>query len=171
MTLLVHFALKRKLKSIRSLGIEPLQLGRGAPDGFGQLVFAVPVANRFYVSHQWLRTLSRDEQSLIYGVYFWFPDDQLVLISHYNKNHSEMNAGDAVNLITSMEKAEGYEIVIPRRIDPEEINRVKKSPQIRGWQHDPNSKRKKSCKCPVCIRPAKQKTRRIRDAHEIAYLD
>jgi hypothetical protein len=102
-------------------------------------------------------------------VYFRIPDEQIVMVGHYNQGHAEMTANEAAGLVFNLSNAEGYEIVIPRKIDADEIHDIKPLPQVLGWRYYPESKGRKPCVCPVCIRRGEIKSRRIHEAYERAF--
>ena len=84
MALFVHLAAEKESVSIRRTGIKPRRLKQPLVDDYDRIVFAMPVTDNFYVSHQWLRELKRNGQRTIVGVYFRIPDDQPVMVGHYN---------------------------------------------------------------------------------------
>ena len=121
-------------------------------------VYAMPVSPSFYLSHQWLRELRRGRAGVIVAVYFRIPDDEPVEVGHYNSRHVAMTAAAAAGLIMAAGRdgtgrgAEGYQVVIPRRIAPSEITRVKALPQVVGWRYFPGSKGRPPCACLCCDR-------------------
>jgi hypothetical protein len=46
----------------------------------------------------------------------------------------------------------GYELIIDRKIYPDEITKVKHLPQTLGWRYFPGSHNKKPCNCEYCLR-------------------
>src|SRR3954468_748530 len=114
MAMFVHLALQARLAQIRRNGIRRL---RPAAASFPGGVFAVPVTRNFYVSHQWLRELKRRNQGSIVGVYFRVPDDNRVWIGHYRQAHCWLSASEAVAEFAAAEDPQGWEVVIPRRIE------------------------------------------------------
>ncbi len=82
MALFVHLAPEKETDSIRRGGIKPRRLKQPLADGYDRIVFAMPVTDNFYVSHQWLRELKRIGQRTIVGVYFRIPDEQKVMAGH-----------------------------------------------------------------------------------------
>jgi hypothetical protein len=161
MAMFVHLAPEKRLKSILCNGISRL---RKHPAGL-RGVFAMPVTRNFYVSHQWLRELKRRGVGPIAGVYFRVPDSQTVHVGHYNQAHQEMTAAQAAALIHEMSPAEGFEVIIPRRIEPREIRRTRRLPQIVGWRYFPGAHGKKPCGCPFCQR-GEYGARRLRAKYE-----
>lgn len=146
----VHLTPESTLGRIRRNGVGRLRRARGSfPGG----VFAVPVTRNFYVSHQWLRELKRGNGAAIAGVYFRIPDDEPVWVGHYNQAHRWMTAAEAVAEFMSAESREGWEVVIPRRVEAKEIHRIKSLPQVLGWRYFPGAKgRTPYCACEYCTR-------------------
>jgi hypothetical protein len=126
-------------------------------------IFAVPVTRNFYVSHQWLRELKRRGQGSIAGVYFRIPDGEPVWVGHYNRSHRTMTAAQAVAEFLTAENAEGWEVIIPRRISAKEILRVQSLPQVVGWRYFPGANGKRPfCTCKYCTR-GEYGARRLRE--------
>jgi hypothetical protein len=118
MAMFVHLAPASRVGLIRRNGIRRLRKASGGrPAG----LFAVPVTRNFYVSHQWLRELKRRGQGAIAAVYFRIPDEERVWVGHYNQAHQPMMAAEAVAEFMSSEAREGWEVIIPGRINAKEI--------------------------------------------------
>jgi hypothetical protein len=150
MAMFVHLAPESRVALIRRNGIRRL---RRAGDDFPGGVFATPVTRNFYVSHQWLRELKRRNQGPVTAVYFRVPDDQKVWVGHYNQGHRWMSAAEAVGEFAAAEDAQGWEVVIPRRIEVGELHRVRQLPQVIGWRFFPTAKGKPPfCTCKFCVR-------------------
>jgi hypothetical protein len=172
MPVFVHLTSHRNVPSIRRGGIS-LRKRRLRPRG----VYAMPVTRSFYVSHQWLRELRRQGGGTIVAVYFRVPDDEPVEVGHYNSLHLEMTAAQAAALMLEAEarapsaareddaqskavgrgrrlpsSPEGYEVIVPRRIEPSEIIRVKALPQVVGWRYMPGANGSRPCACLCCER-------------------
>jgi hypothetical protein len=148
--LFVHLTPTSRVALLRRNGIGRLRKNLGdVPKG----IFAMPVTRNFYVSHQWLRELKRRGQRTIAGVYFRIPDDEAVWVGHYGHAHRQMTADEAVGEFMAAESREGWEVIIPRRIDPKEIQRVRSLPQVVGWRFFPGAKGKPPvCTCKFCTR-------------------
>lgn len=150
MAMFVHLAAESRTALIRRNGIRRL---RRTQDNFPGGVFAVPVTRNFYISHQWLRELKRRNQGAIAGVYFRIPDNEQVWVGHYHQAHRWMSAAEAVAEFMGAEDAQGWEVVIPRRIDPKEVHRIRSLPQVIGWRFYPAAKGKPPfCTCKFCTR-------------------
>ncbi len=144
----VHLTAEKNLKAILRNGISRMRKTPATPG-----IFAMPVTRNFYVSHQWLRELKRSSHGgMIAGVYFRIPDDQNVLVGHYNQPHQNMTATQAAALISSQANPEGYQVIVPRRVEKGEIHRVRVLPQIVGWRYQPGAHGKKPCPCPICVK-------------------
>ena len=171
MPVFVHLTPEAHLRSIRRRGIVP---PRG---GVRRGVYALPVTRNFYVSHQWLRELRRWGRGTVFGVYFRLPDAEPVLLGHYNRGHEPMTAAEAVGLLMEAERRdpararvadersravqrgralpsspEGFEMIVPRAVEPAEIIRVKALPQVVGWRYRPGSNGSPPCACLCCER-------------------
>ena len=160
MAMFVHLAPESRVPLIRRNGIRRLRRPRGDfPGG----VFAVPVTRNFYVSHQWLRELKRGNGGSIAGVYFRIPDGERVWVGHYGQAHRWMTAAEAAGEFDSTADAQGWEVVIPRRIGADELHRVRRLPQVIGWRFSPTSKGKPPfCTCRFCTR-GEYGSRRLRE--------
>jgi hypothetical protein len=150
MAIFVHLTAESGIIKVRKNGI---RRRRSAKPNFPGGVFAVPVTRNFYISHQWLRELKRRNRGPVAGVYFRIPDDEQVWIGHYNQAHRWMSAADAVAEFMAAEDPQGWEVIIPRRIDPKEIHRTRRLPQVIGWRFFPTAKGKPVfCACRFCTR-------------------
>ncbi|MCA8986632.1 MAG: hypothetical protein KDA78_03270 [Planctomycetaceae bacterium] len=170
MALLVHLAAEKEIESIRRAGIKPRRLKQPLNEGYDRIVFAMPVTDNFHVSHQWLRELKRGGQRTIVGVYFRIPDDQIVMVGHYNQNHQLLTAVEAIGVIFNAEQPEGFEIIVPRKIQPSEIHKIISLPQVIGWRYYPDAKGNKPCGCPFCTK-GDINSKRIRVAYEKSFDD
>jgi hypothetical protein len=150
MAMFVHLAPESRTAQIRRNGISRLRAASGmCPRG----VFAVPVTRNFYASHQWLRELKRRNQGPVVGIYFRVPDDQRVWLGHYGQAHRWLSAANAVGEFAAATDPLGWEVVIPRRIEANEIHRTRQLPQVIGWRFSPTSKGKRPyCTCKFCTR-------------------
>ncbi len=157
----VHLAPEKRVKSILRNGINRLRKHKTGIQG----VFAMPVTRNFFVSHQWLRELKRRGQGAIAGIYFRIPDDETVWVGHYNQAHRQMTAVEAAATIQVAELSEGFEVIIPRRIEPKEIHRTRRLPQLVGWRYYPGSHGRRPCGCPFCQR-GDFGARRLREKYE-----
>ena len=146
----VHLTLESKIGRIRRNGIARLRKAVGvSPNG----VFAVPVTRNFYASHQWLRELKRRNRGTIAAVYFRVPDEESVWLGHYGQVHRWLSAAEAVAEFASADDPLGWEVVIPRRIEANEIHKTCRLQQVVGWRFFPKAKGKPPfCTCRFCTR-------------------
>ncbi len=86
------------------------------------------------------------------GVYFRLPDKQPVWVAHYRQSHEQMTAVEAVALFMQNESLEGFEVIVPRKIEANEIHRIRRLPQVIGWRYFPGAHGKQPCGCPFCQR-------------------
>jgi hypothetical protein len=172
MPVFVHLTSQCNVASIRRGGIG-LRKRLFRPRG----VYAMPVTRNFYISHQWLRELRRLGGGTIVAVYFRVRDDEPVEVGHYDSLHRTMTAAEAAGLLMAAEtrdpaaerardraskavrgggrlpsSPEGYQVIIPRRIEPREIVRVKALPQVVGWRYKPGANGTPPCTCICCSR-------------------
>ena len=148
MAMFVHLAPEKYAAKIGRSGIARLRRV-GVPEPG---IFATPMARNFLISHQWLRELKRRGRGPIVGVYFRLPDDQPVWVAHYRQAHQQMKAAEASALFMHNESLEGYEVIVPRKINAGEIHRIRKLPQVVGWRYYPDAHGKRPCGCPFCQR-------------------
>ncbi len=159
----IHLCPETSQKKIRRSGIKPSRV-RGGEVKSG--VYSMAVTEDFFISHQWLRELKAEGARTIVGVYFRIPDEETVAVGHYGKKPVLVSAAEAVGIIRSVENAEGYEVLIPRRIQPSEISKIRHVPQVVGWRHYPGAHGDKPCGCPACQTDRRPGSRKIRDAFE-----
>ena len=157
MATFVHLTAEKNTRRVLRAGIKAVPTRQGIHG-----VYAMPVLPNYYLSHQWLRELKRDGQRLICGVYFRIPDTQIVSIGHYNKPHTQMTAVEAIAHLLTLDAAEGYEVIIPRSIERNEIRRVRRLPRTLGWRYYPGAHGRTPCPCPACLARGEIKSRRIR---------
>ncbi len=159
MAMFVHLAPAFRVANIRRNGIRRQRKPAGEfPGG----IFAVPLTRNFYLSHQWLRELKRRNAGPLAGIYFRVPDELQVWVGHYGQAHRWMSAAAAVAIFLAAEDSQGWEVVIPRRIEAAEIHRVRVLPQVVGWRFSPTAKGKKPCSCDFCTR-GEYGARRLRE--------
>jgi hypothetical protein len=150
MTMFVHLAPESRVALIRRNGIGRLRKGIGERPGG---IFAMPVTRNFYVSHQWLRELKRRGQGVVAGIYFRISDSESVWVGHYGQAHRKMTAAEATAEFMAAENREGWEVIIPRRVEAKAIHRVRSLPQVVGWRYSPGAKGKPPvCTCRYCTR-------------------
>lgn len=146
----VHLAPADRVDAIKRNGIRRLRKASPAhPAG----IFAVPVTRNYYISHQWLRELKRRGVRTFVGVYFRIPDDTMVWLGHYGQTHRAMSAAEAVGAFLTAEDRQGWQVVIPRRVEPKEIHRIRAIPKLLGWRYSPAAKGTVPfCGCDFCAR-------------------
>lgn len=162
MTTFVHIADQRNAAAIRRSG---LTLPRAPQPESAHLrgIFALPVVPNFLVSHQWVRELKRREFRSAVGVYFRVPDDTEVWAGLYNADKQRLTAAQAAAHLHA-EGTMGYEVILPRSIQPREITAVRPLPAV-GWRYFPASKGRTPCFCPYCQR-GQRGARRARERYE-----
>ena len=149
MGLFLHLVPEASVARIRRNGITRMRRPAGQ---LPKRIYATPVTRNFYASHQWLRELKRFHPGPLAGIYFRISDEQIVWVGHYGQNHQQLTAAQAVAMFSAAADPLGWEVLIPRRIMPEEIVRVRRLPQVIGWRFYPNAKGRVPCTCDFCIR-------------------
>jgi len=76
------------------------------------------------------------------GVHFRIPDDQQVWVGHYGQAHRWLSAAEAVAQFAAASDPLGWEVVIPRRIEANEIHNTRRLRQVVGWRFYPEAKGK-----------------------------
>ncbi len=157
MPTLVHLADERETSSIKKNGIK---IGKHR-----QGIFCMPVLTNFYLSHQWLRELKRSGVKTFVGVYFKINSKTKVFAGHFNADHKHIELGEAIKEIQTIEDPLGYEIIIDRKIEAREIDKIKSLPQNIGWRYKPRANGLKPCGCDYCIKST-IKGNRIRQKYD-----
>jgi len=127
-------------------------------------IFAMPVTPHFPISHQWVREIKRWRRGMVVGIYFRIPDSEMVWVGRYNKPHQWMTAAQAAAHVMSQTTMTGVQAVIPRRIVPAEILRVRRLPQLVGWRHYPDAHGKCPRAC-ECCQKGQSGSRKIREKY------
>jgi hypothetical protein len=74
-----------------------------------------------------------------------------------------MTAAAAVGYIHGRSDPRGFEIMLPRRVNPNDIVRVRVLPKAIGWRYYPEAKGKAwLCDCEVCVPRGEVKASRQR---------
>jgi hypothetical protein len=156
MPLLVHIAPANQMKKIARNGIAPRRIpggGTGMAFPVDRAVWAFPVLPSYTLSYGWSRELKRWGATSLAAVTFRIPDGEQVLARHFGARPAHMSAASAAGFVASAHDPRGYEIIVPRRIHPNEIVRVRPLPKAVGWRYEPDAKGKApiACDCPMCL--------------------
>ena len=137
MAMFVHSTTESRVSRICRNGTARLREASGtSPEG----IYAMPVTRNFYASHQWPRELKRRNQGPIAGVYFRVPDEQPVWVGHYGQAHRLVTAAQAIAQVAKADDPLGWEVVVPRRIEANEIHKTRRLAQVIGWRFFPRAK-------------------------------
>jgi hypothetical protein len=146
-------------------GIRPRRIPRHPADLLGEdpdrLIWAFPLLQDFAASYQWLRELKWCGARTIVAIVFKIDDDEPVFVRHFGQEPRAMSAAEAYGFILRLDNPLGYELMIPRRIRPAEIQRVWKPPQHIGWRLNPK-RPSLFCPCPRCVPRGRPKSKRRR---------
>lgn len=163
---LVHIAAENASKRIRRNGIAAR---RWMPDPEGhpehnRVVWAFPILPSYTLTHTWARELKRWRSTALVAVTFRIADDEQVYVGHYSNTPRIASAADAVGIIVAADDVRGYQIIVPRRIEPKEIVHVRIMPKAIGWRYWPTAKGApmRMCNCPVCMPRGEVKAQRYR---------
>ena len=159
----IHLADERKVGLIRKNGITASKIYGREQKG----VFATPVTQNHYISHQWLRELKRRGIRTISAIQFSIADDTEVDVGRYNGDHITTTAAEAVRIFMEHENGLGLEVIIPESIPATAITRAYTPKQISGWRYYPEAHAddRKPCGCPYCQR-GQINNKRLREAYE-----
>jgi hypothetical protein len=138
MVIFVHLTPEKNLDFILGHGITRLRQQGDHPKG----IFAMPAARSFYVSHQWLGELKERGHLTVAGLYFRVPESEPVWVGHYLRDHLEMTSVEARDLFIREHRPEGFEVIVPRAIKPDEIYRIHHLAQVRSLALQINSRAK-----------------------------
>jgi hypothetical protein len=112
-----------------------------------------------------LRELKRGGVKTFVGIYFKVDSKTKVFAGKYNTEHQQIELGQAIKEIQTMDDPLGYEIIIDRKIEVEEIEKIKSLPQDIGWRYRPESNGQRPCGCDYCIKST-IKAKRIREKYD-----
>lgn len=159
----VHLADDREIAMIRRNGLKAHEIyGREARG-----VYATPVLQNYYRSHQWLRELKRRGIRTISAVQFHVEDDLPATVGRYNDSHLETTAAGAVKVFMEHDSGLGLEVIFPRAIPASWITNIYTPDQVVGWRYYPESHAdgRRPCGCPYCQR-GQIKNRKLREEYE-----
>jgi hypothetical protein len=158
----VHLADDREIASIRKNGIRAQRIHGGELKG----VFATPVLQNYYQSHQWLRELRRRGIRVISAVQFHVPDGLAAAVGRFDEDHLETTAAEAVRVFMDHSTGLGLEVIFGGSIPADWITRTYTPDQVVGWRYYPESHSdgRKPCGCSYCQR-GQIKSRKLREAY------
>ena len=146
----IHLADDREIAMIQKNGIK----GREMYGTKSKVVYATPVLQDFYRSHQWIRELRRRGIKVISAVQFRVDDDVPVSVGRFNGEHVDVTTAEAVKIFMEHDTGMGLEAIFAGSIPASWITRVYTPEQITGWRYYPesHSSGRKPCGCPYCQR-------------------
>jgi hypothetical protein len=161
---LVHITADTDAARIRRHGIRPRRV-RWLVPGEDRFVWAFPVLESYTLTHQWARELKRWGRQTLAAVAFLVGDDETVYVRHFTGCPIRMAASQATGLIRAVADPRGYEILVPRRIEPRDIVSARTLPTAVGWRYAPTFKNagRYPCECPMCTPRGEVKARRYRE--------
>ncbi|MGI8336556.1 HEAT repeat domain-containing protein [Actinomadura scrupuli] len=160
MALLIHVTPAKNARRIRRSGIAAASHHRRSEETG---VYCAPVLQSYTLSYQWLRELRRSGQRTFVAVHFRIDDHEQVLVGHYGASDPRrVTAAQAIALIRAVADPRGYEIFVPRAVNPAELHRVRRVSQVTGWRYVPGAHGTRPCSCPVCLVPGTYQAADIR---------
>ncbi len=148
MPMCVHLTAEKNARHILRTGIKAMPISTGEKG-----VFCMPVLPNYYASHQWLREIKRGKRTPLVAIDFRLHSDEIVLVGHYTAPHIKVTIAEAAKIIMTANDPLGYEVLLPRSVDKQEIHKVRSVSQVIGWRYQPQAKGKKPfCTCNFCIR-------------------
>ena len=157
MAVLVHITKAENEKSIIGSGIKT-----GKHTG---CIYFMPHTPDFLISHQWARELKRYGVKNFLAVDFKLPKDEEVWFGRYFEGHKKYKLNQAIEIFLSQEKQYGYEFILERKVQPNEIVKTRTIPKPMGWRYEPNSHGKEPCPCPMCILKGGFKTSALKEKY------
>lgn len=165
---LVHIAAENEAGAIRRNGIRATRYrpDPGAHPEHDRVVWAFPVLASYTLTHSWSRELKRLGRTALAAITFDIDDDEPVYVRHYQNAPHLASAAAAVGIVRAQADPRGFEIMVPRRIGPGEIVRVRELPKAIGWRYRPAARNSpmRLCDCPYCMPRGEVNARRYREA-------
>jgi hypothetical protein len=158
----VHLADDKDIAIIIKNGIKASKIYGREEKG----IFATPVLQNYYQSHQWLRELKRRGIRTISAIQFRVDDTCPVSIGRYNEPHLDTTAAEAVRIFMDHVTGLGLEVIFTGSIPPKSITRNYTPNQIVGWRYYPEaqSSERKPCGCSYCQR-GQIKNRKLQEVY------
>ena len=112
-----------------------------------------------------MRELKRLGATTLAAFTIKIPDNEPVFVRHFASAPCGTSAAEAVRTIRNAGDQRGFEVIIPRRIDPKEIETARVLPRAIGWRYAPSAEGQpmKTCDCPYCMPRGEVKAARYRN--------
>ncbi len=146
MATFVHIFAEKDRSSIIKNGIKIQKIGWRKING----VFVSPVTEDYYATHQWHREVQRVKNIPKLAARIKIPDDQHVFIGKYTEDPVKVTASQAIGMAREHKEPMGLEVIVPRAIKPDEIQKIYKPPKMVGWRYHPAAKGTRPCGCSYC---------------------
>lgn len=122
----------------------------------------MPMLPDYFASHQWLRELRRGGVRNFVAVDFRVRASEPVYVGHYGRPHVVTTVGRTVRLLMNEADPRGWEFILPRAVEADEIVKVRPVSRVVGWRYQPGANGTKPCACDYCVRGL-YGSRRMRD--------
>ncbi len=158
MPILVHITSDVEARAAVRAGLRAASGAFDTPRG----VYCMPMLPSYFATHQWHRELKRRGRKIMTAVDFRLPDDDPVWFGRYSGPHRETTVGRAIGDLLRERDPRGFELIVPRRILPREILRLRTPHRVVGWRYRPDAHGKPLCPCRVCLPRGAPNSRRTR---------
>lgn len=167
MAMFVHIAPEPMLKRILKNGIAPT-VWSPDPERHPQhdrVVWSFPVLESATLTLSWARELKRGGHTTQAAITFRLRDDEPVYVRHYRDRPQAVSAAASVALVRAAADPRGFEVLVPRRVRPDEIVRARIVRRAFGWRYAPHLKGlpPAACDCPMCLPRDEVKAARQRE--------
>jgi hypothetical protein len=112
----------------------------------------MPLLPDYFASHQWLRELRRRGSRTFVAIDFRVPSSECVYVGHYGHQHIETTVGRATRILREQPDPRGWEFILPRSVEADEIVNVRSVSRVVGWRYYPGANGRKPCPCSYCSR-------------------
>ena len=146
MAIFIHLFDAKNKSAIARNGIKQSKSGSYKIDG----VYATPQLPSYELTHQWMRELRRFDRQVTLAARFRIADTEQVYVGRYNEQHLLVDAAKAVAIAQNHDRSLGLEVIIPRKIKPQEIIKIYQPPKVTGWRYHPDAHGIKPCGCEYC---------------------
>jgi hypothetical protein len=148
MAILVHLVPEKEAPRVTRRGLRASRLAGEPARG----VYCMPLLPDYFASHQWLRELRRRGARTFVAIDFRVTSSETVFVGHYGHQHVATTVGRAARMLLDQPDPRGWEFILPRSVEADEIVNVRPVSRIVGWRYYPGANGRKPCACPYCTR-------------------
>jgi hypothetical protein len=148
MAILMHLTPEKDADRIVRRGLRASRLAGPPHRG----LFCIPLLPNYFASHQWLRELRRRGARTFVAIDFRVRATEPVYVGHYGHEHVATTVGRAVRVLQEQADPRGWELILPRSVDADEIVNVRAVSRVVGWRYYPGAHGPKPCACDYCTK-------------------